>query len=188
MPKSPCEVSPVVEEPSVKRQRSYSIRAVREDEVVDDDTPLDCAELAFLKSFDFDEEQDGNKPFDFEKEEEDCEHGQQNIFAFSDDAIADLTTLTNKEGKTLVVPIDGKALETTANDLCALANQACGYNDCVPAVLLLHNKPMAGDSTFADYMDVAMDATTSVSSSTDAPWRPGHAVKNPFFLSRSRFC
>ena len=36
--------------------------------------------------------------------------------------------------------------------LCALANQACGYDDCVPAVLLLHNKPMAGDSTFADYM------------------------------------
>ena len=61
-------------------------------------------------------------------------------------------TITTIAGETVVVTIDGNSLEATANDLCALANQACGYDACVAAVLFLDNKLMADDSTFADYM------------------------------------
>ena len=61
-------------------------------------------------------------------------------------------TITTITGETFVLTIDGNAVEATANDVCALANQACGYDACVPAVLFLDNKLMAGDNTFADHM------------------------------------
>ena len=61
-------------------------------------------------------------------------------------------TISTLSGETIVVTIDGNSLEVTANDLSASTNQTCGYDACVPAVLFLDNKLMAGDSTFGEYI------------------------------------
>ena len=62
-------------------------------------------------------------------------------------------TISTISGKTFVVAIDGNSSEVTANDLSASTNQTCGYDACVPAVLFLDRRLMAGHSIVAECID-----------------------------------
>ena len=61
-------------------------------------------------------------------------------------------TITTIAGETFVVTMVGNPLEATANDLCALVNQASGCAACARAVLFLEEEWMLGASLIGDYV------------------------------------
>ena len=83
-------------------------------------------------------------------------------------------TITTLTGETFVLKIDGNSVKATANDFCALANEACGYDACVPAVLFLNDKLMAGDKTVAEHIMDSESAASEANAATHPASEKAH--------------